>query len=227
MAEITGLVKRAPKWAWVTAAGIGIGGVAVYTVKNRAAPPTDGSGSEVDTIGDPATQLWDSSPVPGIVVPPIVTPGTGDSQVGVTDLQNLYIDATGRTMDLLAGGFGSLLGANLDLTHSVIDNNSGLQATLNQIVTGGGMGVPAPPGAVAVNTPVAAPAAAPTPQPAACPPQYPYRAADGCYQVANANSCECSGSGRTRKCWTLQNRWHIYQQGRRVVVSQNKVKDGC
>lgn len=227
MADIAGLVKRAPKWAWVTAAGVGIGGVAVYTVKNRAAPPTDGTGAELDTIGDPPTQLWDSSPIPGIVVPPIVTPGGGDSQVGVTDLQNLYIDATGRTLDLLGGGFGSLLGANLDLTHSILEQNTGLQQSLTQIVTGGGLGVPAPPGAVAVGTPAVAPAPAPRPSPPGCPPQYPFRAADGCYVVSNQNECKCTGSGRTRKCWTVQNRWHIYQQGRRVVVSANKVKDGC
>jgi hypothetical protein len=121
-----------------------------------------------------------------------------------------------------------MLGTNVDLTHAILDQNTGLQSTLAQIVTGGGLGVPAPPGAVAAGVPApVAIAPAPTPQPAPCPPQYPFRAADGCYQVANANECNCTGSGRTRKCWTLQNRWHIYQQGRRVVVSQNKVKDGC
>jgi hypothetical protein len=228
MPPIAGLVKRAPKWAWVTAAGVGIGGVAVYTVKNRAAPPSDGTtDGSTDTIGDPPTQLWDSSPVPGIVVPPIVTPGGGDTNVGVTDLQNLYIDATGRTLDLLAGGFGALLGGNLDLTHAILDQNQGLQQSLTQIVTGGGLGVPAPPGAVAANTPVAAIAPAPTPAPAACPPQYPFRGPKGCYQVATANECKCTGTGRTRKCWTVANRWHIGQSGYRDVVSQNKVKDGC
>jgi hypothetical protein len=182
MPPIAGLVKRAPKWAWVTAAGVGIGGVAVYTVKNRAAPPSDGTtDGSTDTIGDPPTQLWDSSPVPGIVVPPIVTPGGGDTNVGVTDLQNLYIDATGRTLDLLAGGFGALLGGNLDLTHAILDQN----------------------------------------------PQYPFRGPKGCYQVATANECKCTGTGRTRKCWTVANRWHIGQSGYRDVVSQNKVKDGC
>jgi hypothetical protein len=228
MAQIAGLIKRAPKWAWVTAAGVGIGGVAVYTVKNRATPTDETTDSPTDTIGDPPTQLWDSSPVPGIVVPPIVTPGGGDTNVGVTDLQNLYIDATGRTLDLLAGGFGSMLGTNVDLTHAVLDQNTGLQSTLAQIITGGGLGVPAPPGAVAVGPFPAAPVApAPTPAPPGCPPQYPFRGPKGCYQVATSNECKCTGTGRTRKCWTLQNRWHIGQSGYRDVVSQNKVKDGC
>lgn len=161
------MVKRAPKGAVLISAGIAGGAVIVYTVKHRDKPAPDGSTDAVtDTTGDQPYQMWDSSPVPGIVVPPVVTGGSSDGPTSIdTGLASLFMGGFENILGTLTGAFETVQADNHDITAGNQSIVAGLVADIVPTLTGGGAPTsPAPVGAVAPSgAQVAQPPPAPTP----------------------------------------------------------------
>lgn len=103
MPELTAAFRRVPKWAWYTSAGVGIGAMALYVVRNRAG--TEDPGDTTDTSLGDGTQptgypdTFSPSPVPGIVVPDINIPGDTTGESGYLDLHNLYMEGLRDVLD--------------------------------------------------------------------------------------------------------------------------------
>jgi hypothetical protein len=104
--DLAASIKRVPRWAWYTSAGVGIGALALYIVRNRGGgEPTEDetltSNTEAVT-GYPDT--YGPSPVPGIVVPSINIPESSSGQQGYLDLHNLYMEGLRDVLDSIGGG---------------------------------------------------------------------------------------------------------------------------
>ena len=95
------MFKRVPRWAWLTSAGVAIGGVAAYAVKNRAAP----ADSEEEPSADAAVTGYGDgmgpSPVPGIVVPDINIPENTTGESGWMEMHNIYLQGIQQMFDTL------------------------------------------------------------------------------------------------------------------------------
>lgn len=198
-------LKKAPKWAWFTAAGVGVGAAAIKVYNDRDAPEPEPVVAEV--IGEPT--YAGGGGTPGVIVPPVIIGGGGNTDASAGTLSELYM-----------GGIGQLFSAWQDVGNMYTD-----------FIANGGS---APPSAQQVNTPVVSspslpqpsptplplpapvPAPAPTSSPAPnlpapvdrCVGEYPNESSHGCYKVACA-----SGSGSRKK-----GRWHLYKNGREVWV---------
>lgn len=102
MPDLTASLKRVPRWAWLTSAGVAIGGVAVYTVRNRAGiedADATATGDESAITGYPDGGM--ASPVPGIVVPDINLGGDTAGESGYLDLHNAYLSGLQTLLDTL------------------------------------------------------------------------------------------------------------------------------
>lgn len=162
--SIVDSVKRAPRWAWLTAAGVGLGAGAVKLYRDRDAEPGELVAGEVqgapDAIGTAPSPI---AGAPGIVVPPVIMGGGG------SETPSGFPDFLGAIGDVFAGYTGLLqlvVGGNQALLGGAIDN-------LGSIAQAGG-----PPGqavqnptpvVVTVPVPQAAPAPLPAPAPAPAP----------------------------------------------------------
>lgn len=222
MANITDAVKRAPKWAWVTVAGVGIGAGAIKLWRDRDAP-------EGDASTDPSTEIGAGYPSgpgsggAGVIIPPVVyTPPSQDTG-GLAILQETYIGAIGSIID----EWGEVYGPIAALLPQLVSTPQNVAAHIQALSQAGG--APTTPQQVVVSVQAPAPAApAPPPSPAApsCPAAYPHhnpgRGAVGpnsCYK--NVGHCEKGNDGRWRR-----NRGNLYQNGTRVHEG-NDYPGGC
>lgn len=211
------VIKRAPRWAWVTAAGVGIGAAGIKLYKNRAKPAgetgsaTASDGSALDSLGNPLPTTT-GNPV-ATIVPPVIIGGQGaDTNAGVGELQGLYLGAVQNIIDSYQNVWGPIATASM----SILTGNA---ATIQDLAIAGSAPnsqtqLPAeivPQAAPPPDAPVAIiPATVPAPAPAApaspcgdCQPPYPFcnEANGACYTVACA-----TGAGTRRK-----GRWHLYK----------------
>jgi hypothetical protein len=179
-------IKRAPKWAWVTAAGVGIGAGVIKLYQDRDAEPSDDGAT--DPVGTPTGGGTVGGAPPAIVVPPIVQPVQNDSG----DSGAAWVPAI---QDTLSAWFGIVTQGQSALTDIALNSNDGLVA----LATAGG----APgqtvqnPTPIVVNVPVTQPAPTPIatvsqPQPVAD------RIVDTCHSAYNHDG----------DCWTCTvNKW--------------------
>jgi hypothetical protein len=212
-------IKRAPRWAWVTAAGIGIGAAGVKLYKNRAKPAseqatTTSDGSALDAVGNPLPTS-SGNPVATIVPPVIIGGQTADPNAGVGELQALYISGVQTLVDSFQSVWGPVMTSQMELLSGYgqtgMDNASTIQALAlagsapksntqlpAEIVP---QPAPAPPAPVAI-VPASAPAPAPASPCGNCASPYPLcnETNGACYTVACA-----SGTGTRRK-----GKWHLY-----------------
>lgn len=157
--SIVDSVKRAPRWAWLTAAGVGIGAGAIKLYRDRAAPPAEVvSGEVVDGGALPVgTAAGSSAGYPGVVVPPVIIGGNGDdpgaASVGV--LGDIF------------GGFAALVAQLSGGDQGIIQTQT---ETIGDALTGLIANAGGPPGQTVQNpTPVVINLPAPQPAPVALP----------------------------------------------------------
>lgn len=105
-------LKRAPRWTWYIAGGVGLGAVAIRVYNGRDADDADVSAGDGSTVGDstPGTVYpgtTGSSP-PGVIVPPIITGGDGGS---ASDLGAAFAGLIGGTITDLTGLVGMTIDA--------------------------------------------------------------------------------------------------------------------
>lgn len=91
MADLTTALKRVPRWAWFTSAGVAIGAIVLYTIRNRAG--VEEPSEEGDPTGYPDSYYPSPSGAPGIVVPDINIPGNASGEQGGLALQEMYLGA--------------------------------------------------------------------------------------------------------------------------------------
>lgn len=216
---LTDTLKRAPRWAWVTAAGVGIGAAGIKLWNNRAKPDSETTATPT-TVYDPTSPYpvptSTNSPVATIVPPVIIGQDNGDPNAGVGALQDLYIGAMGSVLEAYESVWGPVQTAQLGLLSgfaSTIQDlaiagsapNSGGQAPGTSVLPVAIVPFPAP------AQPAPTPVPAPTPAPKRCT-TAPYlnlnEATGKCYAVVCA-----SGNGEKRK-----GRWHVYQDGHDVFM---------
>lgn len=236
---LTDALKRAPRWAWITAGGVGIGAAGIKLWNNRAKPDSEDeatAGMATDANGYP--KFGGMAPVPPIVTPVVIAnPGESNTAFGLQGLHELYIGAVQGVQEQWGQIWGPVQTAQLSLLTS---NAEALQALAlagsapnsqpaapppPQLVPFPVPSAPAPP--VPLPLPVAA-APAPAPAgPAPCPPGYPHRSARGCYKNVGHNFCHCEGTGAKRKCITRRDHGHLYSDGQRIHMNFSFVKPGC
>lgn len=234
------ILTRAPKWAWYMAGGVGIAGGAFQLMRHRR-EAVDAQAGAVDAgggsggAGSPVGLA--PSPAPGIVVPPVIIPGqNNDPLAGVQPLQDLYIGAVSGVISEwqnVAHGWQDVYTPLIAQNRSLIDTISTSFLDTNSAMLALAQGGGAPPsGGIAspvVGQPAVA-AAAPAPLPTcsgATGGQYPRGSFPNCYYEYVSQDCHCEGTGRNRKCWTRRLHHHKRSTQQDVVVSVDKVRDGC
>lgn len=205
--QLTDTIKRAPRWAWVTAAGIGLGAAGIKLWNNRDAPASEAEAALIEDPTSPYPTLVPQSGNPGIIVPPVIVQGnSADDNAGVPALQDAYLGALGGLMGAYQDVWGPVQTA---ATHLLLGNAQALQDLALAGTPPNYGGATALPAAIVPYPPPApvAPIALPTPAPArkpcgGCPSSYPNcnEAKNKCYKVACA-----SGNGDRAK-----GRWHLY-----------------
>lgn len=227
--DITKTIKRAPRWAWYTAGGVGLGAAAIKLWKGRDKPDDEVETVSGEVIGTPSA-IGTGGTNPGVIVPPvIIPPASSDPNAGVGQLQDLYVGAVGNLMDMFGGAFSSVLQQNQEITGGLMNIVTDTQRTL--LATAGSAPLP-----VAQNpTPVfAAPAAAPAtvaPAQPQCPAAFPGGAPSmphGCFRNWGDTVCRDNGrSGAARKAWTVRRSGHQHADGYIAVMGEDKIRDGC
>lgn len=216
---LTDTLKRAPRWAWITAAGVGIGAAGIKLWNNRDKPAAE-SGADPTLIGDPASPYpvptSTQSPVATIVPPVIIGQDSGDPNAGVSELQNLYVGALDGVLQAYENVWGPVQTAQLGLL-------SGFASTIQDLAIAGsapnsGNNItgsnPLPVDIVSFPAP-----AQPAPSPVPAPVPAPKRCTTKPYLLLNEATGKCyavvcaSGKGDKRK-----GRWHAYQDGHDVFV---------
>lgn len=227
--KIPGTDLTVPPWALAASGGVLIGGIALRTLSNRQGEPAD-TGGELTTDGEYATYgAYGGSP--GIVVPPIYNQPSSDPGYGPVDLLDTYM---GGLQDLLSFQQTASMGIAGEYSQLVEDIGTGYQPLVSGwgqlaaaqqlgigqaygqvqhvsgLLTGGGAtATPAPAGTVAV------PAAPSAPVPASPRVEYENRTRDN------------GKTGAARRVWCNRVKIHRYPDGRTVVVSETKVKEGA
>lgn len=209
--NLTASLKKAPRWAWYTAAGLGLGAAAITLHRNR------GGGVEEEGIENVAaddlgysTAVGSGTPS-GVIVPPVIVGPSTDPNVGVGDLQGLYI---GAINDLFTG-WEALLGPVMSTQNQLL---AGTTETLSQIAQAGSAPVSQP-------TPVVSAPAIPQQAPVKLPVK-PVAAAT--YKTVYENRTRDNGkSGKQRAVWCSRVKIHQYPDGRRIVVSESKIRNGA
>jgi hypothetical protein len=210
--NIAATVKRAPKWAWYTAGGLGLGAAAIKLYHNRGDQTSqDVTNTAADTIGPDGAQTVGGGTTSGVIVPPVILGGsTADPNAGAGVLQDLYVGAAGD----LFSAWENLLGPVMSTQNSLLLGNAD---TISQIAMAGGAPQSQP-------TPVVS--APPLPQhvPVALAPK-PGKPE---YTVRHERRTRDNGkSGKARIVWCNDVTIHDYPNKPDVVVSEVKVKNGA
>ncbi len=214
--ELVNTIKRAPRWAWVTAAGIGLGAAGIKLWTNRNKPD---STAVADEVLDPSlpypVPTSTGNPVATIVPPVIIGQQSGDNGMGlVSSLHDAYISGVGNLIQSYQDVWGPVQTAQMALL-------GGHAQTIQDLAIAGAAPSSATPmpevlqpfAAPVAAAPIALPAPAPAQRPSTpaspcgtCKAPYPYcnEANKKCYTVACA-----SGNGDRRK-----GRWHLYADAR-------------
>jgi cell division septation protein DedD len=197
--DLTGSIKRAPKWAFITAGGVTIGAVGIHLYRNRAtaasADSTASASTDPTTIGAPNTSLVSGSPV-ATVTPPVIIGDTGSGDNG--SLSDMFA-TFGQSFDNLVNNLGTLSAGDQALASQAVSGNTDIAT---QAIANAGS-APAPavqnPTPILVQVPTAGHPAPATP---ACPAAYPHRSARGCFK------CQAEKGGKFT---------HIYQNGTKIA----------
>lgn len=194
---ITDTLKRAPKWAWVTAAGVGIGAGVIKLYQGRAVED-DGDPTGGTTPVGGAQQVGTAPPA--VIVPPIITGASGDQGSAVAGMAT-WADAVGDLMGNYASIVAQSVGGITDIAGQSND-------ALVSLATAGG----APGQAVQNPTPliINVPLAQPAPVPVAKTDRVVKR-------------CKRSYNGQSNNCRLEVT--DVYASGKRKIVSDQKVSD--
>jgi hypothetical protein len=203
---ITDAIKRAPRWAWITAGGVGLGAAGIKLWNNRA--KEDEAAAEAAS-GDPLAPYpqTTTNPVATIVPPVIVSPSDNPGGAfGLQGLHDTYIGAIGSVMD----GWERVWGPVQDAQLALLTGNAQALADLARAGSAPNSTPPVPPPELVPfpvpavqQAPVALPAPAPAPA-GPCTGKAPYTkynpAKNDCYTVICAR-----GTGNRRA-----GKWHAY-----------------
>lgn len=222
---ITNTIKRAPRWAWYTAGGVGLGAIALKFYNNRDKPESDQTtANEGDMY---AGGIGAASPAYGIVTPSIVPvesspdpSGLLDSMIGgidtlLTSTGQFWQDVWGPTQEQNANMLAGIYGQNQALTGLLGGLLEQQQSTIGAIATAG-----SPPAPIVQAPP---PPAISAPAPSAPAPQTATSYVDQWITRTRDNG----KSGAARRVWCNCINVHRYPDGRAVVVSERKVADGA
>jgi hypothetical protein len=211
-------IKRAPRWTWYIAGGVGLGSIAIRLYQNRDAEDAAVASGDGATAGDygtgTTTPATTGSSPPGVIVPPIIMGNDGGS---ASDLGAAFAGLVGGTIDDLTQLAGRSIDAqyasNQQWIGAVQESNTswvGSFGAANQQWIGALAQAGSAPQPVAQNpTPVVV-NVAPAPAPAvaapvkgtpAAPAGYPHKSARGWYK------CEKQKNGTYL---------HIYSTGERI-----------
>jgi hypothetical protein len=193
------VIKRAPRWAWYTAAGVTAGAVGIKLWKGRANDPS--TSNDATQVGTPesGSPSYSPSPIP-TVTPPVIIAGGGGDGGGFADLASAFtstfassLDNAVNTVGVLALGDQSLAGqalaANSDIAKTALMNAGSPPAPAAQNPTPITVVIPPPTSGPGPSAP-----AQPAPTADPCTGKYPYQSARGCYRVVLAHG----------------ERWHYY-----------------
>lgn len=225
-------IKRAPRWAWITAGGVGLGAAAIKLWNDRDAPATEDDPAAVVDEAAGGGYQYGAGGASGVIVPPvIVAPPENDANMGVGVLQDLYVSAVGQLVSGWENIWGPVQTAQLslitDTLPNMIDNLANAGSAPSREPTPVVVHFPEP---QPQPQPVAPPPPAPPPPvgPPPCPPAFPHRSARGCYRVEVERRQRDNGqSGANRKVWCNNVFIHRYSDGSGVVVREDKIKDGA
>jgi hypothetical protein len=198
---LTTTVKRAPRWAWYIAGGVGLGAIGIEVYKRRAVdtPAPGDASSGADVIGTPTGS---AAPSP-VITPPVIVqqPGSGPDFAGIFGSFSDIITTGMATIGSLAAGDQGLAGTAISIAGD----------TSREAIAAAGQ-APAP--AVSTPTPIivqvptpATPATVSTP---GCPAGFPRRTSRGCMK------CE-RNSGSNKRTYPYV---HVYQNGTRIAVTE-------
>lgn len=126
--NLAATLKRAPKWSWYVAGGVGAGIVGIEVWKRRAvdsATAADGTNA-ADTGTSPNTgQSPNTSPSPVITPPVIVSPPQQDL-TGLSDIFGVLGDSVGT----LVGTVGGLAAGDQGITGTIAGSLEGISRDL-------------------------------------------------------------------------------------------------
>lgn len=135
--NLTSSIKRAPKWAWYTAGGLGVAAAGVKVWKNRG-----GKGDEpIENV--PGQEVGENSPggysggyvggggAPGVIVPPVIIPQQNNDNGGLAGLTELYMDGVGSVFSAWENLLGPVMGSQQQLLMGSFD-------TIQQLALAGG-----------------------------------------------------------------------------------------
>lgn len=130
-------VKRAPKWAWWTVAGVGVGVGALKLWGNRTTADGDtpaDTGATVDEMGNPT--YGPSGGSTGVIVPPVIIPNDTSDQsgTGLGDLQALYLSGVATTIGQMTEGYQMVLGKSMEVTDQSMGITDQVGGLLSQTV---------------------------------------------------------------------------------------------
>lgn len=212
-------IQRMPKAVWIGALGIAGGAVAIKVWKDRASEDSEQVATDATPPGGMDGSLVGATNYPITGTAPLISPViiSGDSESGSgTDagaLQGMYLDAIGG----LVGGYENMVGPLQSTQQALLLGQN--DALLSIINAGGSPGV----GGSAVSSPVvsAPPPATPTAT------AIPTGATDPVTKVVYENRTRDNGkSGAARNVWCSKVKINVHRSGRRVAVSETKIKNG-
>jgi hypothetical protein len=166
--DLTSSIKHAPRWAWYTAAGVGVGAAALKLYKNRASDPATQVPGDGTPAGTYTTPILTASPT-SVITPPVVGVSTGNDGGSLLDMMQLWTGAVTTTIDQLTGIYGPVAQTEQDLLAHLPDlltQNQWTPADIQHIIQAapGPAAAPQAPPVVYVNVPAAQPPVqAPTP----------------------------------------------------------------
>jgi len=207
-------VKRAPKWAWYTVAGVTVGAVGVKLYRNRTTTAAQDATSQADqAANDPGNYSYGAGGVSGVIVPPVIIP-PADSSGDAAGLLGSVLGGVSDLTGLVLGSVETLIGPTQEAQQGLVDTSIDTLSTL-ALMNAGSPPTPQQNGMPPISTPVPAPAPAPTapiiPQGSSsvtlyqCPSGYPnYNdARKDCYKVVCVNHVK----------------WHYYSKGDKIKVA--------
>src|SRR6266496_3741030 len=168
-----GVLKRVPKWAWYTSAGVAVAGVVIYSIQHRKQVAVDAASDTnpdaTGAVGSPYANI------PGVVTIPVAEPSSGEGSYGefATGLQGNFFDA-----------IGGIQGAEQEFLATVVDY-------LHPPSTGGGSDSVGGNDTSGSSVPEAAP---PPPPPEPTPPPEPAPTGDWTTQPPTCGSGWAAGN---------------------------------